>query len=87
MTTISRMFQQRRATMNSRVVRSVNRALVLDLVRERGPISRASLARISSLNKSTVSSTWRPRASVIVFHGCRALASPLPASWTPASLQ
>ena len=56
MTTISRLFQQRRATMNSRVVRSLNRALVLDLVRERGPISRASLARISSLNKSTVSS-------------------------------
>jgi predicted NBD/HSP70 family sugar kinase len=42
--------------MNSRVVRSLNRALVLDLVRERGPISRASLARVSSLNKSTVSS-------------------------------
>lgn len=42
--------------MNSRVVRSLNRALVLDLVRERGPISRASIARISQLNKSTVSS-------------------------------
>lgn len=42
--------------MNSRVVRSLNRALVLDLVRERGPVSRASLARISNLNKSTVSS-------------------------------
>lgn len=42
--------------MNSRVVRSLNRALVLDLVRERGPISRASLARVSNLNKSTVSS-------------------------------
>ena len=42
--------------MNSRVVRSLNRALVLDLVRERGPISRASIARISNLNKSTVSS-------------------------------
>jgi len=41
---------------NSRVVRNINRAVILDCIREREPISRASIARLTRLNKSTVSS-------------------------------
>ena len=44
--------QQQRATMNWCVVRSLNRAMV----RKHGPIPRTSIARVSNLNKSTVTS-------------------------------
>jgi predicted NBD/HSP70 family sugar kinase len=45
--------QQMRAS--SEVVRDINRRIVLNLVRTRQPISRADLARISGLQRSTVS--------------------------------
>ena len=41
---------------NSRVVRNINRAVILNFIRERQPISRADIARLTRLNKSTVSS-------------------------------
>jgi predicted NBD/HSP70 family sugar kinase len=41
---------------NFKVVRNVNRALVLNLIRERQPISRVQIAKLTGLNKSTVSS-------------------------------
>ncbi|HUI09684.1 MAG TPA: ROK family transcriptional regulator [Bacteroidota bacterium] len=41
---------------NSRVVRNINRAVILNSIREREPISRATIARLTRLNKSTVSS-------------------------------
>jgi N-acetylglucosamine repressor len=41
---------------NSRTVRSINRAVVFNIIRERQPISRALIARLTRLNKSTVSS-------------------------------
>ncbi len=39
---------------NARVVRNVNRAVILNLIRERQPISRTQIAALSGLNKSTV---------------------------------
>ncbi|WP_437956777.1 ROK family transcriptional regulator [Sorangium sp. So ce119] len=42
-------------TANNRTPRELNRALVLDLVQEHGPISRTNLARLSGLTKPTVS--------------------------------
>lgn len=36
------------------LIRDLNRSLVLNLVRERGPLSRAGLARLSGLSSSTV---------------------------------
>lgn len=41
---------------NSKVVRIVNRAVVLNVIREMQPISRARIAKLTGLNKSTVSS-------------------------------
>ena len=41
---------------NSRVIRNINRAVILNFIRERQPISRAAIARLTRLNKSTVSS-------------------------------
>jgi predicted NBD/HSP70 family sugar kinase len=41
---------------NSRVVRNINRAVIINSIREREPISRATIARLTRLNKSTVSS-------------------------------
>jgi N-acetylglucosamine repressor len=43
-------------SVNAKVVRDINRSLILNFIRERQPISRASIARLSRLNKSTVSS-------------------------------
>ena len=43
-------------SVNSKIVRSLNRAMILNLIRENQPISRVTIARISGLNKSTVSS-------------------------------
>src|SRR5215472_17369642 len=40
---------------SSEVVRDINRQLVLNLIRTRHPISRADLARISGLQRSTIS--------------------------------
>jgi N-acetylglucosamine repressor len=40
---------------NSKLVRSINRATILNLIRERQPISRVSISKITRLNKSTVS--------------------------------
>jgi len=41
---------------NSKLVRSINRAAILNLIRTRQPISRVDIARTTGLNKSTVSS-------------------------------
>jgi predicted NBD/HSP70 family sugar kinase len=40
---------------SSEVVRNINRGIVLNLIRRRQPLSRADLARISGLQRSTVS--------------------------------
>src|SRR6516225_10387774 len=39
----------------SPTIRSINRQIVLNFVRERGPISRAEIAQITALQRSTVS--------------------------------
>lgn len=41
---------------NSKLVRNINRAAILNLIRERQPISRVNISKITKLNKSTVSS-------------------------------
>ncbi len=41
---------------NAKVVRNVNRSVILNIIREMQPISRVQLAKMSGLNKSTVSS-------------------------------
>lgn len=43
-------------TGNQKVVRSINRAMILNLIRTKQPIPRTEIARITGLNKSTVSS-------------------------------
>src|ERR1700724_163768 len=40
---------------SSEVARDINRRIVLNLIRRRQPISRADLARVSGLQRSTVS--------------------------------
>src|SRR5215472_4473427 len=40
---------------SSEVVRDINRRIVLHLIRRRHPISRADLARVSGLQRSTIS--------------------------------
>jgi predicted NBD/HSP70 family sugar kinase len=42
-------------TASSEVVRNINRRIVLNLIRTRQPISRADLARVSGLQRSTIS--------------------------------
>ena len=42
-------------SINPKVVRNINRALILNIIRERQPISRAKIAQVTTLNKSTVS--------------------------------
>ncbi len=55
------MIQQKRTRhtqptiVNAKVARNINRAIVLNLIRARQPISRASISNITGLNKSTVS--------------------------------
>ena len=41
---------------NARVVRNVNRAVILNMIREMQPITRVKIAKLTGLNKSTVSS-------------------------------
>ncbi len=41
---------------NAKMVRSINRSVILNLIRTRQPISRVEIARLTGLNKSTVSS-------------------------------
>src|SRR5689334_15514202 len=41
---------------STEVVRDINRRIILNLIRTRHPISRADLARVSGLQRSTVSS-------------------------------
>jgi predicted NBD/HSP70 family sugar kinase len=43
-------------TGNAKVLRGINRGIILNLIRERQPISRINIARSTGLNKSTVSS-------------------------------
>ena len=40
---------------SSEVVRDINRRIVLNLIRTRQPISRADLARLSGMQRSTIS--------------------------------
>src|ERR1700704_3942200 len=42
-------------TASSEVVRNINRRIVLNLIRTRQPISRADLARVSGMQRSTIS--------------------------------
>src|SRR5450755_1729545 len=46
---------KRSAGASSEVVRDINRGIVLNLIRTRQPISRADLARVSGLQRSTIS--------------------------------
>ena len=41
---------------NARIVRNINRAMILNIIRESQPISRVKIAKLTKLNKSTVSS-------------------------------
>ena len=41
---------------NLRLVQKINRSLVLNLIKEKGPISRADISKITKLTRSTVSS-------------------------------
>jgi len=43
-------------SVNAKVGRSVNRAMILNLIRKKQPISRIQIARLTGLNRSTVSS-------------------------------
>ncbi|MCL4511693.1 MAG: ROK family transcriptional regulator [Bacteroidetes bacterium] len=43
-------------TGNSKVLRSINRGMILNIIREMEPISRTGIAKLTGLNKSTVSS-------------------------------
>src|ERR1043165_743 len=45
----------RTQTASSEVVRDINRRIVLNLIRTRHPISRADLARLCGLQRSTIS--------------------------------
>ncbi len=42
-------------SINAKVARNINRAIVLNLIRERQPVSRSSISNLTGLNKSTVS--------------------------------
>ena len=42
-------------TGNLKLVQKINRSLVLNLIREKGPISRADISKITKLTRSTVS--------------------------------
>ena len=41
---------------NAKVVRNINRAVILNIIRTKQPISRVKIAKLTGLNKSTVSS-------------------------------
>ncbi|HVO75956.1 MAG TPA: ROK family transcriptional regulator [Ignavibacteriaceae bacterium] len=41
---------------NAKVVRNINRSMVLNIIRSKQPLSRTKLARLTGLNKSTISS-------------------------------
>ncbi len=43
-------------SINAKVARNINRAIILNSIRERQPISRAKISELTKLNKSTVSS-------------------------------
>jgi len=43
-------------TGNLRLVQKINRSLVLNLIKDKGPISRADISKITKLTRSTVSS-------------------------------
>ena len=48
-------FPSERQSASNRTPRQINRNLILNLVRKQQPISRADLARVSGLQRSTVS--------------------------------
>jgi N-acetylglucosamine repressor len=41
---------------NAKVVRNINRSMILNIIRNKQPLSRTTIARLTRLNKSTVSS-------------------------------
>ncbi len=43
-------------TGNSKILRGINRSMILNMIREKQPISRINISRLTGLNKSTVSS-------------------------------
>jgi predicted NBD/HSP70 family sugar kinase len=56
MISTKRIRHDRIVSINAKVARNINRAIVLNSVRENQPISRARIAELTTLNKSTVSS-------------------------------
>src|SRR5262245_4054910 len=56
MKSIRRLRQVQVTKFNSKVVRGLNRSTILNLIRDQQPISRVKIARLTNLNKSTVSS-------------------------------
>jgi predicted NBD/HSP70 family sugar kinase len=56
MKSIRRSRQVQVTKFNSKVVRGLNRSTILNLIRDQQPISRVKIARLTNLNKSTVSS-------------------------------
>jgi N-acetylglucosamine repressor len=56
MTSFKKTRHERLVSINSSVVRNINRAAILNVIRENQPISRAKIAGLTRLNKSTVSS-------------------------------
>jgi len=42
-------------TGNLKLVQKINRSLVLNLIKEKGPISRADISKVTKLTRSTVS--------------------------------
>lgn len=41
---------------NAKIVRSINRSAILNIIREKQPVSRSTISKLTKLNKSTVSS-------------------------------
>ncbi len=56
MKSIRRARQVQVTKFNSKVVRDLNRSTILNIIRDQQPISRAKIAQLTNLNKSTVSS-------------------------------
>lgn len=45
-------------TGNLRLVQKINRSLILNLIKDKGPVSRADISKITKLTRSTVSNIF-----------------------------
>ncbi|MEP7075835.1 MAG: helix-turn-helix domain-containing protein, partial [Acidobacteriota bacterium] len=52
---IKRINLKRANVARSNTIRDINRQIVLNFVREEGPLSRAEIARLTALQRSTIS--------------------------------